>query len=74
LIDEQKQNRTATAVYIPATLLGLLEEARVKLGMNRSKFIQYCILRTLQDLSMLSKAVHADDVLVSAQKEEPENE
>jgi len=53
----------ATAFYLPEGLYQLSEVARQKLGLNRSKFIQYCIMRTLQDLSLLSEKVHEKEVI-----------
>ena len=46
------------AIYIPAELLEIAEETRRKLGMNRSRFFQYCLTRVLQDLSVLTSKVH----------------
>ena len=45
-------------IYIPSVLDEVTEETRKKLGMNRSRFIQYCIMRTLQELSVISAKVH----------------
>jgi hypothetical protein len=45
-------------IYIPATLDKMIEETRKKLGMNRSRFIQYCILRNLQEMSVISAKAH----------------
>ena len=54
------EKKVATAVYIPKQLFELTEETRRKLGMNRSKFVQYCLMKTLQDLSVLTAQVHKE--------------
>ena len=45
-------------IYLPSRLDELCEEARKKLGMSRSRFIQYCITKTLQELNVLSHTLH----------------
>jgi hypothetical protein len=49
------------AIYLPPTTLQMVEQTRKKLGMNRSRFIQYCITKTLQELSVLSETVHEEN-------------
>jgi len=49
------------AIYIPPTTFQMIEQTRKKLGMNRSRFIQYCITKTLQELSVLSETVHKEN-------------
>lgn len=44
-------------VYMPKRLYELCEETRKKLGMNRSRFYQYCIIKTLQELNVLSNSL-----------------
>ena len=56
--EKNKNEYKATAFYLPEGLYRLTETARQRLGLNRSKFIQFCIMRTLQDLSLLSEKVH----------------
>jgi metal-responsive CopG/Arc/MetJ family transcriptional regulator len=46
------------AVYLPPQLLRMVEETRQRLGMNRSRFIQYCLTKTLQELSVLTTTIH----------------
>ncbi|MBS7612468.1 hypothetical protein KEJ27_09790 [Candidatus Bathyarchaeota archaeon] len=48
------------AIYIPKGLLELTEDTRKKLGMSRSRFIQYCVTKTLQELNVLSSTVHEE--------------
>jgi hypothetical protein len=59
--EKNKNEYKATAFYLPEGLYQLTEVARLRLGLNRSKFIQFCIMRTLQDLSLLSEKVHAKE-------------
>lgn len=47
-----------TAIYLPAGLDEMLENTRKKLGMNRSKFIQYCVLKVLQEINVVTSTVH----------------
>jgi len=46
------------AIYLPPGLLEMVESTRQQLKMNRSRFIQYCITKTLQELNVLSQTVH----------------
>jgi len=62
--EKNKSKYKATAFYLPEGLYQLSEAARQKLGLNRSKFIQYCIMRTLQDLSLLSQKVHEKEARI----------
>ncbi|MEM3378098.1 MAG: hypothetical protein QW674_04025 [Candidatus Bathyarchaeia archaeon] len=48
------------AVYIPRQLLKMIEETREKLGMNRSRFFQYCATKTLQELNVLSETIQKE--------------
>jgi hypothetical protein len=48
-------------IYLPPTTLQMLEETRLKLGMNRSRFIQYCITKTLQELNVLTTSIHKSE-------------
>ena len=41
-------------VHLPQPLWEIVERARLQLGMSRSGFFKYCILRTLEDMSLLS--------------------
>lgn len=50
-----------TAIYLPNGLNQMVEATRVKLGMNRSRFIQYCIMKTLQELNVISTNIHGDE-------------
>lgn len=45
-------------VWIPANMDSLIEDTRKKLGMNRSAFYKYAVVRLLQELSMLTETVH----------------
>jgi hypothetical protein len=45
-------------VYLPLGIYELVEKTRQNLGMNRCRFIQYCLVRTLEDLNMLSEKAH----------------
>jgi len=45
-------------IYLPKGIDSMIEKTRYKLGMNRSRFIQYCILRTLQELNVVSEKAH----------------
>ena len=48
-------------IYLPFVLDELIEKTRNNLGMNRSRFIQYCVLKTLQELSIISEKAHASN-------------
>jgi len=54
----EKSEKGITAIYIPPKLYDLCEEARKRLGMSRSRFYQYCIMRVLQELNVLSTTIH----------------
>jgi len=47
-----------TAIYLPNGLNQMIEATRHKLGMSRSRFIQYCVMKTLQELNVVSANVH----------------
>ena len=55
---KKEKQGALTGLYLPAELYELSEEARKRLGMNRSRFYQYAITRLLQDLSLLTTKVH----------------
>lgn len=48
------------AIYFPLQLLELAEQTREKLGMNRSRFYQYCVMKTLQELNVLSETIQKE--------------
>lgn len=47
-------------VYLPEGIDRMVEDTRKKLGMNRSRFIQYCIMRTLQELNVVTTNIHKE--------------
>jgi len=47
-------------VHIRIDQFQMVEEVRKKLGFSRSGFLRYCILRTLEDLDILSNKVKED--------------
>jgi len=49
-----------TGVYIPKEILDLVEKARLKLGMSRSRFITYSLLKTLHEMSLVTETVHKE--------------
>jgi len=55
---ETEKSSGLIAVYIPPQLLRMVEETRQRLGMNRSRFVQYCLTKTLQELSVLTTNIH----------------
>jgi metal-responsive CopG/Arc/MetJ family transcriptional regulator len=55
---KELKNNGMVAIYIPPGLLEMVESTRKQLKMNRSRFIQYCITKTLQELNVLSQTVH----------------
>lgn len=57
----EQKNQNIIAIYMPQGLFKLCEQTRQKLGMNRSRFFQYCITRTLEELNVLSFEVHKGD-------------
>jgi len=44
--------------WMPSKLDALTEEARTKLGMSRSHFYRYAVLRLLEEISVLSTKIH----------------
>jgi hypothetical protein len=58
-----------TAIYLPNGLNQMIEATRHKLGMNRSRFIQYCILKTLQELNVMSANVHNERATKNTQQD-----
>lgn len=54
-------NGKPIAVYFPESLNEMVEATRKKLKMNRSRFIQYCVLKTLQELNVVSSNIHETD-------------
>lgn len=42
-------------VWLSGEIDGVIEDAREKLGMTRSGFIRYSVIRFLQEMSLLSK-------------------
>jgi len=49
-------------VYIPNGLDEKLEEAREQLRWSRSYFYKYALTKLLQELSLLTEAVHVKEV------------
>jgi len=45
-------------VWLPLGLYEIVEETRKKLGMNKSAFYRYAIVRLLEELNVLTKTVH----------------
>ena len=41
-------------VWLPTTLYNISEEVRVKLGLNKSAFYRYAIMRLLEEMNVLS--------------------
>jgi len=53
-----KENGVSRSIYFPQRLDETVEDARKKLGMNRSRFVIYAVTKLLQELSLLSQTVH----------------
>ena len=47
-------------VWLSGEIDGVIEDAREKLGMSRSGFIRYSVLRLLQEMSLLSKKAKSE--------------
>jgi hypothetical protein len=60
-MEKDLKNENIRAIYMPPSLFKLCEETRKKLGMSRSRFIAYCITRTLEQLSVLTAEVHKEE-------------
>lgn len=58
LLVVSEMDRKPIAIYVPKQLFEMVEETRKKLGMNRSRFFQYCIMKTLQELNVLTSNIH----------------
>jgi hypothetical protein len=61
-VREKDENGTRRSVWMPEDLDLVVEKARHKLGLNRSAFYKYALTKLLQDLSLLSEAVHRKEV------------
>ena len=57
VIVENGERRT---VWMPSKLDSLIEETRTRLGMNRSAFYKYAVIKLLQELSILSEQIHGE--------------
>jgi len=55
---QEQKSPNLIGIYMPPKLSELVEETRQRLGMSRSRFIQYCVTRTLEQLSVLTSEVH----------------
>lgn len=53
---EEKARGRTELVYLRENLFRIAEEARKSLGLSRSGFYRYCIIRTLQELGYLDAA------------------
>jgi len=53
----RKTRGVVRGIYFPNDVDNLVEAARAKLGMSRSQFLRYAVVRLLQDLGVLSKAL-----------------
>ena len=53
----QKEQGTRRTMWISADLDAIVEEARKKLGLSKSGFYRYAILRLLQELNVLTTRV-----------------
>ena len=60
-VEKKHENGTRRSVWMPTELDSVVERARCKIGLNRSAFYKYALTRLLQDLSLLSEAVHAKE-------------
>jgi len=57
-----KNKIVVRAVAISRDFDALIEDTRKKLGMNRSAFYKYAVTKLLQELSVLTRSVHEDEV------------
>ena len=55
----RKESGVRRVVWLSAEIDGVIEDARERLGMTRSGFIRYSVLRLLEDLSLLTGRVKA---------------
>ena len=60
----QNNSGKLRGIYLPFILDEMTEKTRKKLGMNRSRFIQYCLLKTLQELSVVSEKAHSPNNII----------
>ena len=52
-----KQNFKSEMVYLKEDLFELAENVRKEMGLSRSGFYRYCILHTLDSMSILSTRI-----------------
>lgn len=57
-----RENGVRRVVWLSAEIDGVMENARERLGMTRSGFIRYSVLRLLEDLSLLSKRAKTEGI------------
>lgn len=55
------ENGIRRVVWVPNDLDRMIEETRKKIGLNRSAFFKYAVNRLLEELSVLSTTVHAEE-------------
>lgn len=56
---EHGENGERRTVWVPETLDLMIENTRGKLGMNRSSFYKYALIKLLQELSILTEKAHS---------------
>ena len=54
----KKEDGLIRAIFMPARIDQKIEQARERLGYSRSSFYRYALTHLLQELSLLSEAVH----------------
>lgn len=66
----QKSNKPSFGCILPNGINDTLNKACKKMGMGRSEFVRYCLMKTLQELSLISEQVK--DVKQTINKKEVE--
>ena len=58
----RRENGVRRVVWLSAEIDRVVDDARQGLGMTRSGFIRYSVLRLLEDLSLLSKRAKTEAI------------
>jgi hypothetical protein len=60
-----RSERSFVGVYLERGLNIAMEKACKGTSMTRSGFVRYCVMKTLQELSLISEQVHKNESIKS---------